>query len=96
MSSTRGIIESHPRDYVVDVAPQERWNLDLTTNVGGGRILDIFEQVKNVNDSSFLCISKNPLLSFIRDNDHGLHCVKNGCQVLDNRSCDRMVFQNVR
>jgi hypothetical protein len=35
-------------DYVVDVAPQERWDLDLTTDVGGDRILDIFEQVKNV------------------------------------------------
>ena len=33
-------------NYVVDVAPQERWDLDLTTAVGGGRLLDIFEQIK--------------------------------------------------
>ena len=33
--------------YIVDVAPRERWDLDLTTDVGGDRILAIFEQVKS-------------------------------------------------
>jgi hypothetical protein len=35
-------------DYLADVAPQERWDLDLTTDVGGHQILDIFEQVKSM------------------------------------------------
>lgn len=32
--------------YINDVAPLDRWDLDLRTDVGGDRILDIFEKVK--------------------------------------------------
>jgi hypothetical protein len=35
-------------NYVVDVAPRTRWDLDLTTPQGADRILKIFQEVKNV------------------------------------------------
>ena len=35
-------------ERVVDVAPRMRWDLDLTTSPGATRILDIFQQVKDV------------------------------------------------
>ena len=52
---TPGAIISSP-DYVVDVAPKARWDLDLTTAEGATRIQAIFQHVKNVmlNEGSFL------------------------------------------
>ena len=35
-------------NYVVDVAPRARWDLDLTTAEGAARVLNIFQTVKNV------------------------------------------------
>jgi len=35
-------------EHVIDVAPLARWNLDLTTAEGAGRVLTIFREVKNV------------------------------------------------
>lgn len=35
-------------ERVVDTAPRMRWDLDLTTAPGAARILEIFQQVKNV------------------------------------------------
>ena len=35
-------------EHVVDVAPRALWELDLTTAAGAGRILAIFQEVKNV------------------------------------------------
>lgn len=35
-------------ERVVDVAPRMRWDLDLTTASGAARILNIFQEVKNV------------------------------------------------
>ena len=35
-------------ERVVDVAPRTRWDLDLTTAPGAARILNIFQEVKNV------------------------------------------------
>ena len=34
--------------YLVDVAPKERWGIDLTTDEGGRQMLDIIAQVKHV------------------------------------------------
>jgi len=35
-------------NFVVDVAPKAHWDLDLTTAEGAARILNIFQEVKNV------------------------------------------------
>ena len=35
-------------EHVIDVAPRALWDLDLTTAEGAGRILAIFQEVKNV------------------------------------------------
>jgi len=35
-------------NFVVDVAPRARWDLDLTTAEGAARVLNIFQAVKNV------------------------------------------------
>ena len=42
-------------EYVIDVAPRARWDLDLTTAAGASRILAIFQEVKNVMLSKGAC-----------------------------------------
>lgn len=35
-------------EHVIDVAARARWDLDLTTAAGAGRILNMFQEVKNM------------------------------------------------
>lgn len=42
-------------NYVTDIAPQERWDLDLMTDEGRNQLVAIIEQVKNVVLAEGMC-----------------------------------------